>query len=172
MRSFRISSPFIIAGWPTAKLRHWTLLVMHKITNLWKLSSIGHRNCEIIMQEKTPLSHEVVCFQNLDFDTSNSKSEVSKSNSWKITSFSKTMSLQREPFLTMFYVITPLTNILSFYWFRWYVLVLLDDGRVILQILIAFTRAMVKTMTPSVITRAFYLPSASPREKRTLASGK
>ena len=105
MRSFRISSPFIIAGWPTAKLRHWTLLVMHKITNLWKLSSIGHRNCEIIMQEKTPLSHEVVCFQNLDFDTSNSKSEVSKSNSWKITSFSKTMSLQREPFLRMFFTI-------------------------------------------------------------------
>ena len=31
---------------------------------------------------------EVVC-QMLDFETSNSKSEVSKSNSWKITSFSK-----------------------------------------------------------------------------------
>ena len=30
---------------------------------------------------------------------------VSKSNSWKITSFSKTTSLQREPFLTMFYTI-------------------------------------------------------------------
>ena len=42
------------------------------------------------MKEKTPLSHEVVCFQMLDFETSNSKSEVSKSNSWKITSFSKT----------------------------------------------------------------------------------
>ena len=39
----------------------------------------------------------------LDFDTSNSKSEVLKSNSRKITSFSKTMLLQREPFLTMFY---------------------------------------------------------------------
>ena len=33
----------------------------------------------------------------LDFETSNSKSDVSKSNSWKTTSFSKTMSLQREP---------------------------------------------------------------------------
>ena len=30
------------------------------------------------MKEKTPLSHEVVCFQMLDFDTSTSKSEVSK----------------------------------------------------------------------------------------------
>ena len=42
------------------------------------------------MKEKTPLSHEVVCFQMLDFEASNSKSEVSKSNSWKIASFSKT----------------------------------------------------------------------------------
>ena len=33
----------------------------------------------------------------------NSKLEVSKSNSWKATPFSKTTSLQREPFLTMFY---------------------------------------------------------------------
>ena len=37
------------------------------------------------MKEKIPLSHEVVCFQMLllDFETPNSKSEVSKSNSWK-----------------------------------------------------------------------------------------
>ena len=41
----------------------------------------------------------------VDFEISNSKLEVSKSNSWKITSFSKTTSLQREPFLTMFYTI-------------------------------------------------------------------
>jgi hypothetical protein len=55
------------------------------------------------MKEKTPLSHEVVCLQMLDFETSNSKLEVSKSNSWKITSFSKTMgfSLHREPFLSV-----------------------------------------------------------------------
>ena len=32
------------------------------------------------MEEKTPLSHEVVCFQMLDFETSKSNSEVSKSN--------------------------------------------------------------------------------------------
>ena len=30
------------------------------------------------MKEKTPLSHEVGCFQMLDFETSNSKSEVLK----------------------------------------------------------------------------------------------
>ena len=33
------------------------------------------------MEEKTPLSHEVVSFQMLDFKTSKSNSEVSKSNS-------------------------------------------------------------------------------------------
>ena len=33
------------------------------------------------MEEKTPLSHEVVCFQMLDFGTSKSNSEVSKTNS-------------------------------------------------------------------------------------------
>ena len=32
------------------------------------------------MEEKTPLSHEIVCFQMLDFETSKSNSEVSKSN--------------------------------------------------------------------------------------------
>ena len=44
----------------------------------------------------------------LDFGTSNSKLEVSKSNSWKITSFSKTAPLQREPFLTIFFYYQPL----------------------------------------------------------------
>ena len=37
----------------------------------------------MIMKEKTPLSHEVVCFQMLDSETSKSSSEVSKSNSSK-----------------------------------------------------------------------------------------
>ena len=40
-----------------------------------------------------------------DFETSSSKSEVSKSYSWKITPFSKTMARQRESFLTMFHTI-------------------------------------------------------------------
>ena len=47
------------------------------------------------MKEKTPKSHEVVSIQMLDFETSNSKPEVSKSNS-------KTPPLQKEPFLTIF----------------------------------------------------------------------
>ena len=50
------------------------------------LNSIGRRSCEITRKEKTPLSCKIVCFQMLDFETSNSKPE----NSWKITSFSKT----------------------------------------------------------------------------------
>ena len=54
------------------------------------------------MKEKKSLFHEVVCVSMVDFETSSSKSEVSKSNSWKITSFSKAMALQREPVLTMF----------------------------------------------------------------------
>ena len=57
------------------------------------------------MEEKTPLSHEVVRFQILDFETSKSNSEVSKSNLGKITSFLKTTLLHREPFLTMYYTI-------------------------------------------------------------------
>ena len=36
------------------------------------MKSIGHRSCEIIMTEKTPLSHAVVCFQMLDFKNSSS----------------------------------------------------------------------------------------------------
>ena len=39
------------------------------------------------MKEKTPLLHEDVCFLMLDFKTSNSKLEVSQSNSLKITFF-------------------------------------------------------------------------------------
>ena len=35
-----------------------------KIANLWKFKlNIGRRSCEIKIKEKTPLSHEVVCFQ-------------------------------------------------------------------------------------------------------------
>ena len=50
------------------------------------MSSIGRRSCEITMNEKTTLPHNVVCVQILDFETLSSKSEVSKSNSWEITS--------------------------------------------------------------------------------------
>ena len=79
---------------------------MHKITNLWKFNLNRSSNLRDNNERKrAPLSHEVVCVQMVDFETSNSKSEVLKSNSWKITSFSKTMALQREPFLTVFYTI-------------------------------------------------------------------
>ena len=54
---------------------------MHTKQNCEDLSSIGRRSCEIIMKEKTPLSHKVVCFQMLEFETSKSNSDVSKSNS-------------------------------------------------------------------------------------------
>ena len=70
-------------------------ITMHKITNLGKFeldwSSELRDNYE--RKKKKTVSHEVVCFQMLDFETSNSKLEVAKSNSWKITSLSKTSSL-------------------------------------------------------------------------------
>ena len=78
---------------------------MHKIINLWKFELNWSWKLPDNNERKTPLSHEVVCIEMVDFETSNSKSEVSKSNSWKITSISKTMALQRETFLTMFYTI-------------------------------------------------------------------
>ena len=56
------------------------------------------------MKEKAPLSHEVVCFEMLEFGTSNSKLEVSKSNSWKNYFFHENyVTSEAEPFLTTFY---------------------------------------------------------------------
>ena len=52
---------------------------MHKITNLWKFEL--NWLSKLIMEEKTQLSHDVVCFQMLDFGTSKSNYEVLKSNS-------------------------------------------------------------------------------------------
>ena len=40
-----------------------------------------------MMEGKTPLSHEVVCFQMLDFRTSKSNSEVWKSNSFFLKNY-------------------------------------------------------------------------------------
>ena len=51
---------------------------MHKTTNLWKFELVVEE-CEITMEEKTPLSHKVVCFQMLDFGTSKSNYKVPKS---------------------------------------------------------------------------------------------
>ena len=78
---------------------------MHKITNLSKFELNWSSKLWDNNERKNTLSQEVVCFQMLDFETSNSKSEVSKSTPRKITSFSKTTSPQREPFLPMFYTI-------------------------------------------------------------------
>ena len=59
------------------------------------------------MEEKKPLSHEVVCFQMLDFGTSKWNSEVSESNSHILVEnyFFLETDVQMEPFLTMFYII-------------------------------------------------------------------
>ena len=54
-----------------------------KLQTCENLSSIGRRICKTIMKEKTPLSHEVVCFHMLDSMTSKSNSKVSESNLWK-----------------------------------------------------------------------------------------
>ena len=79
---------------------------MHKITNLWKFELNWSSNLRDNYERKKHPCHTKLCaFRWLIFETSSSKSEVFKSNSWKITSFSKTTFLQREPFLTMFYTI-------------------------------------------------------------------
>ena len=71
---------------------------MHKITNLWTFEfNIGRQSCQI---KKHRLVTRICA---LSVGTSNSKSKVSKSSSWKVTSFLKNTLLQREPFLTMFY---------------------------------------------------------------------
>ena len=89
---------------------HLVYIYQHMHDNKRNLSSMGRWSCEIIMKEKTPLPDYSMAgrsfgFQMLDIETSKSRSEVSKPNSLKITSFSKASPLQREPFLTMFYTI-------------------------------------------------------------------
>ena len=81
---------------------------IHKITNLWKFELNRSTKLRDNNERKAPLSHEVVCFQMVDFETLKSNSEVSKSNSWKITSFSETTLPHKDPFLTMYlYYNTP-----------------------------------------------------------------
>jgi hypothetical protein len=53
-------------------------------------------------EEQHPRHTKLSAFM-VDSETSCFKFEVSKSNSWKITSSSKTMALQRGPLLTMCY---------------------------------------------------------------------
>ena len=86
---------------------------MHEVTNLWKFEHNRSLKLRDFNERKTPLSHHFsslgtrscvlsdAWFRDLIF----LKSEVSKSNLWKITSFSKTTSLQGELFLPFCYTI-------------------------------------------------------------------
>ena len=46
------------------------LYSMHNITNLWKLELSWSSKLRDNSGRKTPLSHEVLCLQTIDFDTS------------------------------------------------------------------------------------------------------
>ena len=77
---------------------------MHKQKNMWKFElNWSSKFRDIIMKENKIIIFTRRCV--LDFETSKSNSDVSKSNSWKITSFTKNTLIQREPFLKMFYTI-------------------------------------------------------------------
>ena len=65
------------------------------------VNSIGRWSCKIIMEEKTPLSHEFL-FRCLILRPQTPILTSQNLIRRKITSFLKTMLLQREPFLTMF----------------------------------------------------------------------
>ena len=70
------------------------------------------------MKEKTPLPHQVVCFLMLDFETSSSKSVVSKLNLWKITYFLKNYVTSEEAVYhnVLYYQPLPITRYqVSFY---------------------------------------------------------
>ena len=71
---------------------------MHKITNLWRFELNRSHKLRNINERKNTL----VAIGNV---LSDAWSEVSKSNSWKISSTSKTSSFQKELFFTMFYTI-------------------------------------------------------------------
>ena len=74
---------------------------MHKITKLWNFELNRPSKWRDNKWKKHPLSLEVVCFM-LYFETYlRSRNQIRG----QIISFSQTTSLQREPFLTMFYLI-------------------------------------------------------------------
>ena len=73
---------------------------MHKITNLWTFELNRSSNLRDNNERKKRPCHTKLCA----FWCLISKLQIL--NSWKITSFSKTTSLQRELFLTTFYTIT------------------------------------------------------------------
>ena len=69
------------------------------------MNSIGRQSCERIIEEKTPLSQEVVCFQMLEFETLVEVLNSIQIFKWHITFFLKNYISQklRHNFLTMFY---------------------------------------------------------------------
>ena len=78
---------------------HLLYLNICKITNLWKFELVVVEvSCEIIMKER-PCHMKLCAFRCFFDETSDSKFEVLKSN------LLKTTLLQRELFLTMFYLI-------------------------------------------------------------------
>ena len=104
---------------------------MHKITHLWKFELNRSPNLQDNNERKNHPCHTKLCA----FRWSISRPQVLNLRSrnqisWKLLR-------QREPFLTMFYITTPLTNILHFHWFRaWHMICLScikDGGHVIVH---------------------------------------
>ena len=109
--------------WKTSILTWCTSQHMNKITNLWKFGHNWSSKLQENNERKNILVAQYWCIQmpkkrlqawslllfdlflkrDAWFRDLKSYSEVSKSNLWKIISFSKTTVLQREPFLTMFF---------------------------------------------------------------------
>ena len=81
---------------------------VHKITNLWKFELDWSSKLRDNYERKKHPCHTKLCAF---------RYEVLKSTSWKITSSSKTTSLQREPFLTRFYTINFSLLLLTNYGF-------------------------------------------------------
>ena len=86
-------------------------MLTEKIKRLEKSKVHSHRHDLKLKTLATIGNYQRPVSQMLDFETSNSKSEVSKSNSRKITSFLKTTSLQRAPsHNVLYYQPLPITR--------------------------------------------------------------
>ena len=81
---------------------------MHKITNVWKFELNWSSKLRDNNGRNTPLSYKVLCFGDAWFWELKIylHYKVSKSNLWKIISFSKTTQLQRKPSLTKCIIIS------------------------------------------------------------------
>ena len=80
---------------------------IHKITNLWKSElNWWSKLQEINWRKKKTLSHKLCAFRCLDIETSVSWGLKIKYFSEKLPLSQKSMLLQREPFLTMFCILS------------------------------------------------------------------